>query len=258
MILSCRNEQPAKPASTEPVNETVVEADLSKYPETYQEVLLAHGGLDHWKKMHSLTYTMPGDGGDEVQTIDLVSRKVLVETDNYKMGSDGKELWIQQDSTYFNPEQVEFYHNLMFYFYAMPFVLADDGINIVETEPLVIDGKSYPGTKVSYEANVGASPEDEYVLFIDPETKNMVWLGYTVTYGKNEKSDRFSFIKYDKWQEVNGLQLPAQMVWYHVKDGKPTTPSGSPRTFVKVDIDEAPMDAALYSKPSAGKTVIKS
>jgi hypothetical protein len=66
--------------------------------------------------------------------LDLVtSRKVLVETDNYKMEVTGKELWIQQDSTYFDPEQVEFYHNPMFYFYALPFCTCDDGINIVKT-----------------------------------------------------------------------------------------------------------------------------
>jgi hypothetical protein len=256
LILSCRDEKPDA-IPVEPINEKVVEVDLSKYPERFQEVLLSHGGLNNWKKMQSLTYTIPSDIGDEVQTIDLVSRKVLVETDNYKMGSDGREIWIQQDSAFFNPERVEFYHNLMFYFYAMPFVLADDGINYAETDPLVMEGKTYPGMKVSYDANVGTSPEDEYLLFMDPETKNMAWLGYTVTYGKNEKSERYNFIKYDQWQEVNGLQLPAQMVWYNVKDGKPTTPSGSPRTFVNVDIDEAPMDAALYSRPASAMLIEK-
>jgi hypothetical protein len=256
-ILSCRDEKPETDSPKEPVNETVVEADLYRYPVPYQEVLLAHGGLDQWKKMRSLTYSMPSDGGDEVQTIDLESRKVLVETDTYKMGSDGKELWIQQDSTYFNPERVEFYHNLMFYFYAMPFVLADDGITYAPTEPLIIEGKTYPGMKVSYEENIGASPEDEYLLFMDPKTKNMAWLAYTVTFGKDEKSDLYNFIKYDKWQEVNGLQLPAAIVWYNVKDGKPTTPAGPPRTFVQVDIDEAPMDAATYSKPATAMLVKK-
>jgi len=255
VILSCRNENTKTDTPTEPLNETVVEADLSRYPQPFQEVLLAHGGLDQWKKMHSLTYSMPSTSGDEVQTVDLTSRKVLVETDKYKMGSDGNELWIQQDSAYFNPERVAFYHNLMFYFYAMPFVLADDGINYLETEPLELDGKLYPGMKVSYEKNIGASPEDEYLLYMDPETNQMAWLAYTVTYGKNEKSDRFSYIKYDKWQEVNGLLLPAEMVWYRVENGKPTTPAGPPRIFAKVDIDEAPMDAALYSRPAAAMLV---
>jgi hypothetical protein len=67
---------------------------------------------------------MPGDGGDVV-TIDLVSRKVLAETDNYKIGSDGKRARIQQDSTYFNPEQVEFYHTRCSTF--MRYRFADDG-----------------------------------------------------------------------------------------------------------------------------------
>ena len=58
----------------------------------------------------------------------------------------------------------KFYYNLMFYFYAMPFILADDGIKYTDAEPLVFEGKSYPGIKISYEAGVGESPEDEYVI----------------------------------------------------------------------------------------------
>jgi hypothetical protein len=47
------------------------------------------------------------------------------------------------------------------------------------------------------------------------------------------------------------------MVWYKVENGKPTTPAGAPRTFEKVDIDEAPMDAAIYSKPPTATLVKK-
>ena len=46
----------------------------------------------------------------------------------------------------------KFYYNLMFYFYAMPFILADDGIVYEDVKPLDIEGKSYPGIKISYES----------------------------------------------------------------------------------------------------------
>ena len=54
----------------------------------------------------------------------------------------------------------------MFYFYAMPFILADDGIIYEDVAALKFEGKSYPGIKISYESGVGESPEDEYILYL--------------------------------------------------------------------------------------------
>ena len=255
LITSCREEKKEPNPSNESLDETVVEVDFSRFPDNYKQVLQAHGGLENWRKMRSMTYTMPGDNGDEIQTVDLATRNTLVETASYKMGNDGKELWLAQDSTYFNPERVEFYHNLMFYFYAMPFVLADDGITYAQAPALELDDKRYPGIKVSYGDNIGASPEDEYILYMDPDSKTMAWLAYTVTYGQNSKSDRFSFIKYDKWQEVNGLQLPEELTWYTVENGKPTKPAGPPRRFTKVDVDAAPMSEKTYQKPEGAMII---
>jgi hypothetical protein len=42
----------------------------------------------------------------------------------------------------------------------------------------------------------------------------MSWLAYTVSYGKDQKSDKFSSIKYSDWEEVNGLLLSKTLDWY--------------------------------------------
>jgi hypothetical protein len=143
----------------------------------------------------------------------------------------------------------------MFYFYAMPFVLADDGIVYESAEALEFEGKSFPGIKVSYENNVGDSPEDEYILYYNPETYEMAWLAYTVTYGTNQKSDKFSYTKYAEWKEVNGLKLPTALQWYTVRDGKPTELRGEPRRFTQIDIDKSGMDNDFYNMPESGEYV---
>lgn len=251
LIVSCKTEE-KKPTKTE--IETTTEKgiiDTSIYPEPLQNVLAAHGGLQKWSEMKSMTYTM----GDQSTITDLKSRDIMLETPNYSIGSIDGKVWIAQDSTFIPKERARFYHNLMFYFYAMPFLLADDGIIYSDAVPLEKDGLVYPGIKIGYKANVGDAPDDNYILYYHPETKKMEWLAYTVTYGKEAKSEEYKFIKYNKWQDVNGLLLPEELTWYNIENNLPTTVKGQPRKFTKVDMDRAGLDQRTFEKPKNGAYV---
>jgi hypothetical protein len=71
----------------------------------------------------------------------------------------------------------------------------------------------------------------------------MVWL-HTSYLWKNE-NHRFSFIKYDKWLKVNGLQLPARLV--SCKTG--SLPRLQETRIPEVDIDEV-HGCCTYNKPT--------
>ena len=62
---------------------------------------------------------------------------------------------------------------------------------------------------------VGASSKDEYFIHFDADTHQMAWLGYTVTYRSGESSDNVKWIRYNDWQEVNGLALPKSITWHN-------------------------------------------
>lgn len=252
ITISCKTDSKENKETTIPQTEAVKELDLTAYPQGLQEVLAAHGGLATWNNKQSLTFTMTTDTGEEVHTTDLQSRDALIETSNYQIGAVNGKVWLAQDSTYYPKNRARFYHNLMFYFYAMPFILADNGIVYSDTPALEKGGISYPGIKVGYESNVGDSPDDEYILYYHPETYKMEWLAYTVTYGKDSKSTQFKFINYNKWQEINGLLLPQEMTWYTAVNGLPTEPAGRVRLFSKVDIDASSMGTGFYNKPTNG------
>ncbi|RMB64016.1 hypothetical protein EAX61_01140 [Dokdonia sinensis] len=248
-ILSCGE------TKNQEKEETIAESTPQRvYPVEITSVFDAHGGIQKWNAMNNLCFTLEKEEGNEVHTVDLKSRKARIETENYTLGFDGEKVWLAQDSTYFQPERARFYHNLMFYFYAMPFVLGDEGIAYSDVDPLTVGDVSYPGTKISFGDGVGDAPDDEYILYRDPKTNQMAWLAYTVTYGKNEKSDRFSFIKYADWQEVNGLQLPKTLEWYALEDGVPTT-KRSERTFTKPTATATELEATIFEKPQNGKFV---
>jgi hypothetical protein len=193
------------------------------YPETISKILDAHGGIDLWIKMQTLTFTTQKESGNEVTTTDLKNRYSIIEMPKHNIGYDGKNVWLQSKGNIPYEGNPKFYYNLMFYFYAMPFVVADDGIMYEDVDPLIFENKIYPGVKISYDSGIGESPEDEYIVYYDPETGMMVWLAYTVTYFTKEKSEKWAFINYNEWQVVNAIKLPKQLTWYAVEDNVPTT-----------------------------------
>ncbi|MDO1501145.1 hypothetical protein Q2T40_13475 [Winogradskyella maritima] len=253
LLMSCKND--AK--TTEDTVTTEFETELvttSIYPEDVTKVFDAHGGIDTWNKMQTLSFTIQKPNGAEVTTTNLKTRDEVIETPTYTAGFDGSKYWVVEKDGNEYKGNAKFYKGLMMYFYAMPFILGDDGIEYQTIEPLEFEGKSYPGFMVSYEAGIGVASNDQYKLFYDAETGQMQWLAYTVTFGKDEKSDKFSYIRYNNWENVNGVVLPKSIDWYTVEDGQPTEKRN---TVIFEDIklsQEAPAET-MFSAPEGAKMI---
>lgn len=231
-----------------------IQTNKSKvYPVGLQAVLSAHGGLDHWKQMNNLCFEMKGQNGVETHTVSLPDRKTKIESKDWSIGYDGKKVWLLRHDLGYQGDPV-FYHNLMFHFYAMPFIVADPGTNYVVLEPTELDGKVYNGYQVSYNNGVGDSSKDEYKLYFDPKTNKMAWLAYTVTFKGQKKSTDWHYIKYDKWQEVNGLVLPEKLTWYKVENGKPKGKEMDIK-FDKIAVTETILDSSVFKKPAEAQFV---
>lgn len=225
----------------------------SPFPSELQQVFEKHGGIDRWKAMQTMSYEIEKETGNEKQFISLWDRREKIEASNFSMGYDGSIYWLTAGEDYKgNPK---FYKGLMFYFYAMPFVLADEGIVYAETEPITYEGKSYPGIRISYGAEVGLSPEDEYFIHYDPETFQMAWLGYTVTYSSQVKSDNINWIRYDDWGNHNGLYLPHSLTWFKVDEAGKLLEPRKTRKFVQIQVSEEAFAPGLLDKPADAEIV---
>lgn len=250
-ILACKN----KTTPTVDYSEETLDVTTSIYPENITKVFDAHGGLDKWNSMKSLEFTMKKPNGEEVTTTNLKNRKSLIEMPNHTIGFNGEDVWLKNKDTATYKGNPKFYYNLMFYFYAMPFILADDGIIYEDVAALEFEGKSYPGIKISYEAGVGESPEDEYIMYYDSETHKMTWLGYTVTYFSKEKSKEFHFIKYSNLQTAEGLALPETLTWYKYENNLPTEKRNDLQ-FTDIKLSKEKPEADMFEAP-AGATIIE-
>ena len=252
VMFSCK-ETPKEMKSEVPTVEKEAIVDDSKYPEALQKVFQTHGGLTTWKNKRTLSFEIPKTNKTEKHTIDLYSRDEKIEMQDISMGSEGADIWLLDKKEAYKGDAV-FYHNLMFYFYAMPFVLSDDGINYSETEALEFEGISYPGIRISYETGVGLSAKDEYFIHYNPETFQMEWLGYTVTFRTGKKSDHIKWIRYNDWMDVDGVQLPKSLTWYEY-EGRTLKEPRKPTNFENVRLSNTVESVGFFSKPEGAKNM---
>ena len=217
------------------------------FPDEIAKVFERHGGIETWRNAKMLSFTK----GDEVHTIDLQSRKTLINSPNYSLGFDGNEVWLKELKEKSFKSRKDFYHNLYFYFYAMPFVLADDGIIYEKTSDLVFEGKAYAGYKISFKANVGSSPDDNYIIYYNKNSFQMEWLAYTVTFNSKKPTDAYNIIRYNDWNIVDKLLLPNSITWYK-KDsiGLPTQPRRAATEFTLPLISDKEISDSFFKKPT--------
>ncbi len=227
-------------------NEPKKEIQPEKYPSELKKVFDAHGGIPAWRNVQTLSFNK----GEEIHTVDLHSRKTVINTPKYSLGFDGEDVWLDEVEKGIYKGNPTFYYNLYFYFYAMPFVLADDGIIYEKVDDLVFEGINYPGYKISFKANVGTSSDDNYKVYYNSETYQMEWLAYTVTFNSKKPSDSYHIINYNKWENVNGLLLPKAITWYKQDSiGAPTEPRGIATEFTLPLVSNTKISDSFFDKP---------
>ena len=223
-------------------------------PPVLAQALEAHGGLAQWRAQQRLEYDVHRKGMLlDHQLIALRPRKVLLTGDDYTIGYDGTQHWVSPDTAAF-PGDVRFYHNLQFYFMALPFLFADPGIRYEPLAPRTIRDITYEGVRVSFEPGVGDASDDEYRAYFDPDTHHLTWLLYTVTYFSGEPSEKYSARWYQAWHEVNGLLLPERVISYRWEDdalgeARDTT------VYRNVEISNIPPDESIFLMPNQAVAV---
>ncbi|GLR18111.1 DUF6503 family protein [Portibacter lacus] len=249
LLFSCDEKQ----VDAETIETT--ETRASNIPAELKLVLDAHGGLDQWNKMNSLSYEFNRGEKTEIQKIDLKTRKVRIEGDGYVIGNDGENIWVSPNLEAYSGKSARFYHNLLFYFYAMPFVVSDPGINYKVLDQAEVKGKTYNRISITYGENIGDTPEDEYIIYSDPETNKMEWLFYTVTFFSGEKSTKYNALNYNGWKEVNGLLVPETMSGYLSEDGVVTTKRYD-NLFKDIKFSEETFDQATFEMPAEAEVEV--
>lgn len=258
MPFSCKEPQiDATQILNDDISVSENDTAVKEYPVSLLEIFKAHGGLNQWNEMKNLCFEISKNKEDEIHTIALPDRRTVIVSKGWSIGFDGGDVWLseKEENTY-NGDPV-FYHNLMFYFSAMPFVLADTGIEYSEVKATEIDGTVFEGVKIRFEQDVGYSPKDEYIVYYEPESYQMAWLAYTVTKGSDSTSSDWHYVKYDEWQQISGLTVPKRLTWYTVENNKPIKARNSV-VFEKTSLTETMLDDVVFKRPEGAEVVANS
>lgn len=230
-------------------------APLKPLPEVDQEfekVLEAHGNWGQWIQANAMSFAMIHEINltQETHFINLDSRKVRIDANNFQMGFDGQQAWISPNREAFGGRSVRFYHNLYFYFYSIPYVFTDPGVNVKKVAPRMLNGKSYETFQVAFESDKGDSPDDQYIMLINEETNRLEYLLYTVTYFDNPEP-KFNALKYEDYRNANGMYFPRLLTGYNL-EGDSTTSVRIQMSFADVLLVDEEFEDSLFEKPEIG------
>lgn len=216
-----------------------------------ERMLEAHGGIEQWRRQRSFTYTLKGFplspqvAKPNTATVDLRNRHNRIEGTGFTVGFDGEKAWSIP-----GPEAIglppRFFTLGSFYFIGMPFVFADPGAIVEDMGMDQFRGNTYRVVQVRYEAGVGYSSADDFMVFIDPKTDRLALIHHSVT--ESTDIDRVTWV-FDDWQRVSGLYIPAKMTFY--SGWNPEDPGkGASFTVADAVLSTQPPDPAIYTPPS--------
>ncbi len=237
--------------------EVIPEAD-PEIPAQLSNALDQHGSLDTWKGFHKVEFDLKNSpmgkkspvGGQF--TVDLHERKIRVENENYQAAFNGEKAWIKPGMKAMGVPP-RFFTMANFYFFGMPFVLADEGADVDYGKMESYKGDVYNVLNVTYEKDEGDSPKDDYKVYLDPKTGQLKLIHFVVTYpamkGDKDKSELpRKAVLYKEWQKVQELVVPKKVAigkWQDEKIvGKKTF------TFENVKFSKEAPEAALFEMPA--------
>jgi len=149
----------------------------------------AHGGLETWYGNGPLhfryTYNRmsgepPIDTEQMVDTWSSRARHTLMPDSSASFGWTGEEAWVSGTDSL--PTNARFWALTPYYFVAMPFVLADPGVNLETAGQMTAEGATYDLVYVTFAPGTGDAPDDYYYLLLDPETRQVGGVRYIVSY----------------------------------------------------------------------------
>ena len=190
-----------------------------------EKMIKAHGGMDVWAGAPSVSFTdvwelkgMPMPVKAHV-IVEQGKRRAHLEYPDFnaRIGWDGEQAW---SLNWQSPQPPRFMALLNYFFVNLPWLMKDPGV--VLHEPEMVRLSDYPveyiAIRATYEAGVGDTPDDYYVLYIHPETFVLRGCAYVVTYPsllpRGAKSTPEHVLIFDDFATVEGLKVPVAFTIY--------------------------------------------
>ncbi len=198
--------------------------------EVVARMIEVHGGLEKWRSARSVSFEAallpPGTSSPLMHrvTVEQGQRRAYLDFPEMdaRISWDGEKAWSENWEGPFPPR---FFSLLSYYLMNLPWLAADPGVNLDApgTGRLWDDPAEYITVKMTFEPGVGDTPDDYYILYIDPNSYRLRAAELTVTYADALPPDvdaLTEIIVYEEFATVDGLTVPTKCSVYG-KDGSP-------------------------------------
>ena len=219
----------------------------------------AHGGLAQWRSFDSVEYDFIWENAKgarkDHQLFNLRTRDGLIASAAYTLGSSKGEVWIKPGLDALGGTPPRFYMWTPFYFFGMPFVFADPGAKLESLGKRSFQGQEFDATRVTFKSGTGDSPEDYYVAYVDPTSRQLKLVEYVVTFPsirKNKPLEELEVhaILFDEWQQAGGLLVPRFTQFYNWKNGNIEGEPLGKLSFSAVHFSQQAPDDSKFAKPA--------
>ncbi len=223
-----------------------------------ESMVSAHGGMEAWSAAPAVSFecsfTPAGASASIVsrETIEQGSRRAYIDYPGTEMSLawDGENAWSENWS---GPYPPRFMALLNYYFVNLPWLTMDPGVILddPETATLWDDPTEYVTIEMNFDPGVGDTPDDYYVLYIDPTTNQLKAVRYVVTYAamvpEGAKSTPEHILVYDEFTTVEGLTVPTRCSIYEADGTSFATSEIGDWSFSR------PFDAARMTMPAGAE-----
>jgi hypothetical protein len=200
--------------------ESATEVVSLKGPQIVQDMIAAHGGMEAWADAPTMSFTdqWGDDGTPSTYVIEQGRRRAYMDmATGPQLAWDGEKAW---SVDWERGTPVRFLALLNYYFINLPWLTQDPGVVLAEpgTGTLPDDPTEYVTVMMTFEPNVGDTPDDYYQLYIHPDTHLLRACDYIVTYqalmGPGETSTPEHCLVYDEMTTAGGLTVPSHFTIY--------------------------------------------
>ncbi|MCP9235208.1 hypothetical protein [Lewinella sp. JB7] len=221
----------------------------------FLETLDAHGGLGRWRAFTAVSFLLrdfpTGDGERtlaDFHRVDLRTRNQNIEGENYRIVSRGDSTWISPGVAVTGiPPRM--YNNASFYLFGMPFVFGDPGLSVEHAGTTTFRSETLEQFDVTVPDDTGDGGND-YRIYVDPQTHQLRYGAWTVSYPAVADLELHQVARFDDWQTVNGMLVPAAITLFTKEGEEPTADTpGAPIYFERVAFSDRAFSASIFERP---------
>lgn len=186
----------------------------------------AHGGAK-WSKAQIFEADLELHFGGKLRfqahlVMDTQSARTRLELKSGEtIGFDGKDVWITPAKS--KRARARFDALTWSYFVAAPWKLRDPGSHLVSKGSKTLKGKALETAKLTFDKGVGDAPDDWYLCYRDPQSKQLTAMAYIVTFGKGKDGvakAKPHAITYEKVKTVSGVSLATHWQFWNWSESK--------------------------------------